>query len=193
MVHTLADVFRIQDYTDNWQLLDDFPGIFVCTSSTRPTWDVNQEGMSIYETDKDLFWTWTGSAWARYLSKGHLGGGEVTADAVTASTTYVEAISVVVTVEAGARRHLVVVHASGILNTNGLAELAVFRDATLLQEWMQPTPGTYPFPISMSIPDSPGAGSIDYTLQYKSNGTVGGTTTISAAATKPISLDVFEM
>lgn len=193
MVHTLADVFRIQDYTDNWQLLDDFPGIFICTSGTRPTWGVNQEGMLIYETDSNLFWTWGGAAWERWIGKGHLGGVEVTSNVVTSSTTYVVAITTPVTTLAGARRHLITVHAPGIFNTNGVAELALYRDATLLQEWQQPTPGTYPWPISMTVPDTPSVAAVDYTLQVRSNGTAGGATTISATATKPLALDVFEM
>ena len=198
MVHTLGDKFRIQDYADNWQLLDDFPGIYICTSSTRPTWDVNQEGMTIYEVDTHLYWTWSGSAWERWIAQGWIGGDEVNSDVATSSTTYVEAISVEVEVADGGRRHLITVHAPGVYSTEGLTELALYRDATLLQEWYSQgwtggTPESYPRPIFVAVPDTPGAGTRDYTLQVKANTTLGGTSTISASATKPIALDVFEM
>jgi hypothetical protein len=35
--------------------------VIVCTSSTRPT--SPNEGMTIYETDTDVYRTWTGTAW----------------------------------------------------------------------------------------------------------------------------------
>lgn len=199
ITHTLADTFAIQDYTDNWQALDDYPGIFVCTSITRPVWGVNQEGISIYETDTDLIFTWDGTAWQRYISTGHLGGVEVNVDFSTALTTPVEAIAATVTVEAGNRRHLIVVHASGVYNTNGLTELRVFRDgATVLQQWYhQGWTGApvenYPRPIFASIPDTPAAASVEYSLHMNAVTGVGGTSTIIATATLPLAIDVFEM
>lgn len=198
IVNTTADNFIVQDFTDNSQKLDDYPGIFICTSGTRPTWGANQNGMAIYETDTDLIWHWSGAAWERKVAKGHILGEELNSDFNTSSTTYVVAIDITVTVAAGNRRHLVIIHAPGVYNTNGLTQFAAYRDANLLQEWYsQGWTGApvekYPRPIFAVIPDTPGAGSITYSLQVRAVSGIGGTSTIQATATKPLSIDIVEV
>ena len=42
--------------------------VITCTSSTRPA--SPNEGMTIYETDTDLYQTWSGSAWTPLISSG---------------------------------------------------------------------------------------------------------------------------
>jgi hypothetical protein len=45
------DPFLRQDFVDNFDILEAFPGHFVCTSTTRPSWDAAKTGMKIVETD----------------------------------------------------------------------------------------------------------------------------------------------
>lgn len=198
IINTDADPFVTEDFAANSEILDDHPGIFICTSGTRPTWDVAQNGMSIFETDTNLIWHWDGSAWERLVPKGYVDGDEVTSDQSTSSTSYVTAIQVTASIAAGGRRHLIIVHAPGVFNSNGLTQCAVFQDAALLQEWyVQGWTGAevekYPRPIFAVIPDTPSAGSHDYTLQFRAVSGIGGSSTIQAEATKPISLDVVEV
>jgi hypothetical protein len=196
--HTLADLFRIQDYADNWQNLDSEFGFFFCTSSTRPNWDVQQEGMAIFETDTKLIWHWDGAAWERLIAVGSRAEEEINVDVETSSTTYITAITANAAILAGGRRHLIVCHAPGVYNTNGLTILALFRDAELLQEWSHQggvgaAAEDQPRPIFAAVPDTPGEGAVAYTLQVKADATIGGTSTIVATATKPLALDVIEI
>jgi len=67
------DEFSTAVIADNWQKVDNHPGIFICTSATRPSWGAPHAGMMIYETDRDLYWSWSGSEWRRTWSKDLLG------------------------------------------------------------------------------------------------------------------------
>jgi len=197
--HTLADVFRIQDYEDNWERLDQFPGVFVCTSSTRPsTWGERQAGMFIWETDTELLWVWNGSAFARKHAKGNIGYTAVTSDASTASTSLQTAATAAVTVAAGNRRHRITVGASEVWNTNELTQLAIYRGATALMKWYAHGGPTGPTvfdtkPVSMTVYDLPTSGVQTYTFQYSAVATVGGTSTIEADANNPIFISVDEV
>lgn len=89
-----SDPFVTADIADNWQTLDDSPGIFVCTSTTRPTWGTSQKGRCIIENDTNLIWRWTGTQWARTtpagllpLDSGNPAIAEMTGTASTNSTT----------------------------------------------------------------------------------------------------------
>jgi hypothetical protein len=73
-----SDDFDTSEIADNWQKVDDHPGIFVCTSGTRPTWSGSQEGQLISETDTGLLWRWNGTTWVRQHGTGWLGGGQLT-------------------------------------------------------------------------------------------------------------------
>lgn len=199
MRHTLSDRFRIQDYTDNWNLLDSFPGVFVCTSGTRPgDWGAPQTGLIIFETDTTLLWYWTGSAFVRVSPKGLIGHEEITTNFETIETTYQTVLTVNVTVAAGDRRHLIVVEGPGVQNTNGLTLLALWRGATLLQEWKEQGSGgsgatTQARPLAMSTTDAPSAGAEVYTLQVKADAVIGGTVTLQAGANKSLALSVIEV
>ena len=57
-VPTTSDPFSTEDLADNWDLLDAFPGTYICTSATHPVWGAAQQGMRILETDTGLEWRW---------------------------------------------------------------------------------------------------------------------------------------
>lgn len=196
--HTLADRFRIQDYTDNWNLLDGAPGIFICTTATRPTWGTSQAGRSIYETDTKLFWQWSGSAWERVFGRGTVAHVERLSNLSTTSFSYTAVVSVATVIAAGSRRHLVVAQAPGAYSTQGLTGFALYRGGTLLQEWLhQGSDGAaaaaQPRPVSMVATDVPVDGSATYTLQFRAVVGFGGTCTIQGATNKPIGLTVVEV
>lgn len=58
-----ADPFLRQDFLDTMAILDGSPGLFICTSTTRPAWTSAQAGRNIFETDLGRIINWTGSAW----------------------------------------------------------------------------------------------------------------------------------
>lgn len=61
------DPFDLADFVDNWDKIDAAPGVYICTSSTRPSWGVDQAGRVILETNTRRRLLWTGSAWAEPL------------------------------------------------------------------------------------------------------------------------------
>ena len=197
--HTTTDVFHIADYAANWAKLDQYPGFFICTAATRPAWGAPQAGMAISETDTGLAWRWTGSAWVRTAAKGLLGQGERTTDYTNATSVYSIVVSAAnVAVPAGNRTLLVIVEGPSVMNTNGITEIAIFRDATQLQAWKQygdngGTPPENPEPLSMVTIDSVGAGTYTFSLQARANATVAGTSTLAATPNTPIGIDVVEV
>lgn len=197
--HTLADVFRVADYEDNWNRLDQFPGIFVCTSSTRPSsWGERQEGQFIFETDTNLLWTWNGDSWVRNLPKGFVGYDTVTSQVQTASTSLQTAVSLNVSVASGNRRHRITIGASEVHNTEDLTRIAIRRDGTTLAEWnvqggSGATPAEQPRGVSKVVYDLPTAGSRTYTFEYSAVSGNGGTSTIEADANNPIFIGVEEV
>ena len=62
-----SDSFLLQDFATNWNTLDSAPGIYICTSQTRPTWGSNQAGRAIVETDTFRNLIWNGGNWQEPL------------------------------------------------------------------------------------------------------------------------------
>lgn len=63
-----SDPFLRSDFDDNYTKLDAYPGSYICTSSTRPSWGAQQAGMRIFETDTRAEYVWSGSAWHEVLA-----------------------------------------------------------------------------------------------------------------------------
>jgi hypothetical protein len=58
-----TDPFQLSDFVANWGILDASPGVFICTSASRPAWVATQAGRMIFMTDlKQLSW-FDGAAW----------------------------------------------------------------------------------------------------------------------------------
>jgi hypothetical protein len=58
-----TDPFQLSDFIANWNILDASPGVFVCTSASRPAWTTSQAGRLIFMTDiKQLSW-FDGTNW----------------------------------------------------------------------------------------------------------------------------------
>lgn len=58
-----TDPFLLSDFTNNFNTIDSHPGIFICTSTTRPSWGVSQNGQLIFETDTRRTLMWNGTSW----------------------------------------------------------------------------------------------------------------------------------
>lgn len=63
------DPFLTSDFQTNYDLLDSYPGVFVCTSGTKPVWTTAQAGQLIYCTDTKTVLAWTGTAWIDPLTQ----------------------------------------------------------------------------------------------------------------------------
>jgi hypothetical protein len=133
------DAFVTQDIANNWQKIDDAPGTLICTSSTRPTWNTNQTGMKIFETDTGLEWWFNGTSFQRVGPSGLLltNAGtpavavQTTDVATTNDTTFVVNVAVAnVVVPAGNRPLRITVNWKNCDATHGLAVCAIFRSAT---------------------------------------------------------------
>jgi hypothetical protein len=59
-----SDPFQLSDFIANWGILDASPGVYICTSTTRPSWGTAQAGRLIFMKDLKQTSYWTGSAWA---------------------------------------------------------------------------------------------------------------------------------
>jgi hypothetical protein len=62
-LNSSSDPFLLSDFLANWTILDGAPGVFVCTSSTRPTLTGAQAGRLIFMTDWECLSFWNGTAW----------------------------------------------------------------------------------------------------------------------------------
>ena len=62
-LNSATDPFLLSDFIGNWTILDGSPGVFVCTSSSRPSWTAAQAGRRIFMTDWKALSYWTGTAW----------------------------------------------------------------------------------------------------------------------------------
>jgi hypothetical protein len=58
-----TDAFLLSDFVANWGILDASPGIFICTSTTRPSWTSGQAGRMIFMTDLKQLSYWAGASW----------------------------------------------------------------------------------------------------------------------------------
>ncbi len=58
-----SDPFELSDFVANWQILDSSPGIYICTSVSRPNWGAAQAGRLIFMSDLKQTSYWNGSSW----------------------------------------------------------------------------------------------------------------------------------
>lgn len=199
--NTTADPYRVSDYTANWEKLDQHPGRFICTSTTRPaTWGAPQEGMHIYEKDTKLSWVWTGAVFERTGPRGKLGATARTADIATTLTNYVVAVQTSVIVPAGGRDVQIIAEVPKADSTGGVVFLALVRDSTLLTEWTmtgetgstvattQPKAAPYTFRDPAPLP-----GAHAYALQFAVPGAFPGTASLRAATTRPLQITAVEI
>ena len=143
-----TDQFSTADIAANWQKIDDSPGTYVCTSTSRPLWNTNQRGRMIWETDTKLLWAWSGSAWDRVYPTGMLRNSSnspaykvFSSTFSTQSGSFVSVFSISnVVVPAGGRPIEVTVNYPRIQNEAGMCEGALIRSTAnngtpLIERW----------------------------------------------------------
>jgi hypothetical protein len=62
-INQLSDPYELSDFVGNWDILDANPGVFICTSVSRPSWGTAQAGRLIFMTDLKQLSYWTGTGW----------------------------------------------------------------------------------------------------------------------------------
>jgi hypothetical protein len=207
-IFSTADTFSTAQYNANWTTLDGYPGFYICTSTTRPTWGANQTGMRIQETDTGLSWMWNGSAFVRMNGSGNLGRITRTSNIGTTTTwtppstgTLTTALTETVHPPNGARLLMIVAEIPEIQNANGLSYIVIQRDSTILnsypvwtsQETGSGNSGNAGSKGDFITFDTPNETSAVYTLAFAAATVTGGTTTLVGAATRPIGLTVIEI
>jgi hypothetical protein len=206
-IFSTADTFSTAQYDANWSLLDNYPGIYICTSTTRPTWGANQNGMRIHETDTGLSWVWNGSAFSRGSPSGNLGRITRTSNVGTTTTwtppSY-SALPVALTLTVhppnGNRLLMIVAEVPEVQNPYGLSYLVIQRDSTFLnsypvwtsQETGSGNSGNAGSKGDFVTFDTPNETSAVYSLVFAAATVTGGTTTLVGVATRPIGLTVIE-
>lgn len=111
-----TDPFLLTDFNSNTDLIDRAPGVYYCTSSTRPSWSSPQAGRMIVETDTKKMFIWPGSgSFVEVVNSG----------AATANTTALAAQSAAST----AQNRADAAYALASSGTGGGAVDSVARDA----------------------------------------------------------------
>ena len=58
-----TDPFLRTDFVNNWNLIDQIPGAYICDSTTLPVWGAAQAGRLVFLTDYKQIRYWDGAAW----------------------------------------------------------------------------------------------------------------------------------
>lgn len=58
-----TDPFLRTDFVNNYNLLDQSPGVYICDSTTLPVWGSAQAGRMVFLTDYKQLRYWDGAAW----------------------------------------------------------------------------------------------------------------------------------
>ena len=200
------------EYYDNLSILDNYPGVFPCSSDTRPTtWGTAQTGQFILESDTTLLWRWDGAAFLRAHPVGLLANPvEINTDYPTAATTPQVAIScpvVIPATNAGSVTKRIRIEGScyaienGTDLTLGVAELSVTRDGAVIDVKRvrgRPSvdignPMDWGVGQTIIAYDDPPMGDCTYAVCINSIPAIGGTTTLKASATHIARLAVSEV
>jgi hypothetical protein len=198
--------------------LDTYPGMVMCTSTTRPgmagglpAWGAAHNGMRIWETDRLLQWRWTGTTFVRLGVLGMLGQAQLATPFSTPATAATVAHSVAVTIPAtnvGSTTKRIKVSASwrqvdnGDATTGGLTVVTLRRQPGAVVLQRIDAPGRPNAAIDPALRGRGGSifglddyavGAATYELCINADATIGGTSTLRASASDPVSLLVEEI
>lgn len=205
-----ADQFSTSDIRSNWEKIDAAPGTHICLSNQRPTWSTSQAGRRIFETDTNLEWTWTGTAFKRIAGLGLLHAADGTpsyaervTDFSTNSDSTVKVVAVTnVVVPAGQRPIRVDVSWKKAFNDKGSFTGTIYQSNTnnggpVLASWLIESPalennaggGSF-FAIE---PGGLAAGNYDFSFQVNAPASKGGSTRLEANTVSPVIIYVTEL
>lgn len=193
--HTTGDSFHIDDYTHNWDILDEAPGIKSGSSLPSAGWGLSNVGQFFFRTSDDTLWRWDGTQFLRAAPKGLLGQEYLASSFGTSSTGWQTAITLAFNAQGGGRQLMVVVDVPKIINTNGVVDLAVWMNTSGDNqfEWQSGHPtSAFDRDASKVVIIDPGGvnfGSRLLSLKIRATAAYGGVTTITA----PASISVVEV
>ena len=181
-----TDPFDTDSLASNWQMVDDYPGIWVSNAASPPSWGLAHAGMVWSQLDTGLLWRWNGVTFDRLSAVGSIGSASRTSDFTEATGIYATLVQKTgAVVPAGGRRIMVVFTCSEI--TGDQVEFQILRGATVLHDFNYWPGGG----CSMTIFDTAvTAGTYTYSVQVKTKVT---TSTVLAGATYPIQLEIIEV
>ena len=188
------DPFVVSDLSENWDVLDAHPGVFICTSSTRPTWGSSNNGQLIYETDRQLYWSWRWSgssgSFVRVAASGLLSQSLQTSTVSNSSTSAPTTIvSTSATPRPGGRRVRIDCGWYAI-GTNGVAgAIGLYRGSTVLAGYRS-NPGNGGSITFYEVPPTTDATTYSLRLTTSVNGSV---STVVCASTTPAFISVTEV
>lgn len=205
-VPNTSDPFSTADLADNWDRLDDFPGTYICDSTSHPAWGAAQQGMRILERNTGLEWRWDGAAFQRIAPIGLLktttGGwarGQRTADFQTSSATYVIVVPITGVVVPAGRRTLRIDVTFFRAEAGGTAANyfygAVFRSSTNntgTQEFTFACPDNSSGTHTGYVPGGLAAGTYDWSFQIMKFGAAT-SPLVRASATTPCEISIIEI
>jgi hypothetical protein len=88
-----TDPFLLQDFVNNWTLIDQSPGTYICTSLTQPNLAQDQAGLQVFMTDVKYSQWWNGTSFQDPLQSVPLfAGGSYLNTAMTRNSTYTTTI-----------------------------------------------------------------------------------------------------
>jgi len=197
---TIASAFSTSDLADNWDRIDETPGVLLTEHATLPGgWGNNHRGMLAYATDQGLYWRWDGSEFVRAFPAGLLGQDRRTSDfTMSSASTYESAVSVDVDVPPGGLSTQVVVEWHKAEADSGALVCQIRRDATVLAEWVlvgQTSPDAFykrgQGGSRVTLDVEPPDGQRTYALYIKGLDT--GSNHLRATAESPVAISVTEV
>lgn len=186
-----TDDFDTSEIAANWQLVDDHPGVYICTNATRPTWGANQDGMLIYETDTQRYYRWRNSdtSFVRDIPRGYLGGNTKTTNTTNATTTPASLLSETGVVALGDRTLQITV---GWPDATGSGKVYLYRGGTKLTErHIDAGTGDSSKGGQIVFFDTPSAATYTYEAQLVAD--TGDSLTVVGASGAPVTIDVVEV
>lgn len=194
IVDTTADPFLTAEVAGNWEIIDDYPGIFTGSTSTIASevsaWGSAQQGQIVSDTTTGLLWQWNGSTLVRFYGTGILSTVKVTSPVtvttVLSSTTTI--ITTTCTIPTGGRWVEIKCEMTDVANTTQDTTIFMYEDSTLIQSAV--VQANLLEPVFLYTTRQPTAASHTYSVTA---GVASASTAVFAASTtSPIVLTVDE-
>lgn len=194
IVDTTADPFLTSEVAGNWEIIDEYPGIFTGSTSTITSevsaWGSAQAGQVVSDTTTGLLWQWNGTTLVRFYGTGMLSTVKVTSPVtvttVLSSTTTV--ITTTCTIPTGSRWIEIQAEMTDVANVSQDTTIFLLEDSTVIQSAV--VQANLLIPVTLYTTRQPTAAS--HTYSVTAGVASASTTTFDASATAPIVLSVKE-
>ncbi len=193
-VDTTADPFLTAEVAGNWEIIDDYPGIYTASTSTiastTATWGSAQQGQLVSDTTTGLVWQWNGSTLVRAYGLGMLAEtavtSPVTVTTVLSSTTTI--ITLTTDIPTGGRDIEIKAILTDVANTTQDTTIFLKEDSTVIQSCT--VQANLLIPVVLYAIRTPSAASHTYSVTA---GVASASSAVfDASATSPILLSVVE-